>query len=201
MIQTFNIVAVVGFSLAAVLAACAVVMFFALRVKDVRDELTGKTAARSIAEIRSRAKTRKRSASQAAQRLGWSAGVSSGDLSDFADAEAWRDTAELPDGARAASALDEEGATTFLSDDEGGTTVLAGDGWQAVMWNAGGAGAGDPSGEPQDDDADDGFDGPATTLLAGDADDAGGPQDDEDDGPATTLLSHDDATASTGGAR
>ena len=187
MIQTFDIVAVVGFSLAAVLAACAVVMFFALRIKDVRDELTGKTAARSIAEIRSRAKTRKHSASQAAQRLGWSAGVSSGDLSDFADAEAWRDTAEFPDGAHAASALDDEGATTFLSDDEGGTTVLAGDGWQAVKRNAG-AGSDGPSGEPQDDDGDDGFDGPATTLLAG-------------DGPATTLLSQDDATASTGGAR
>lgn len=170
MIQTFNIVAVVGFSLAAVLAAGAVVMFFALHVKEVRDELTGKTAARSIAEIRSRAKTRKRTASQAAQRLGWSAGVSSGDLSDFADAEAWRDTAELPDGARGAAAVEDEVATTFLSDDEGGTAVLAGDG-------------------------------PATTLLAGDAHDADDPQDDEDDGPATTLLSHDDATASMGGAR
>ena len=149
MIQTFSIVAVAGFSLAAVLAAGAVVMFFALHVKEVRDELTGKTAARSIAEIRSRAKTRKRCA-----------GVSSGDLSDFADAEAWRDTAELPDDARGAAAVEDEGATTFLSDDEGGTTVLADDGPATTLL------AGDA--HDADDQQDDEDDGPATTLLSHD---------------------------------
>ncbi len=71
MSSVFNIVAIIGFACAAVLIIVAVVLFFTWHIKQVRDDLTGKTATRSIAEIRSRAKTRKRASSQAAKNYGW----------------------------------------------------------------------------------------------------------------------------------
>lgn len=81
MSQTYTIVAIVGFSLAALLILIALIMFFTLHIKQVRDDLTGKTATRSIAEIRARAKTRKRTTTQAAKRYGWEKeALSTGDL-------------------------------------------------------------------------------------------------------------------------
>ncbi len=94
MIQTYTIMAVAGFSLAAVFAVAAVALFFALRIREVRDDLTGRTAARSIAEIRSRAKTRKRPAPAAAKGLGWETEMSTDDLADFASAGAEEGRAE-----------------------------------------------------------------------------------------------------------
>lgn len=110
MSQTYTIIAIVGFALAAVCAVAAVAMFFALHIKQVHDDLTGKTAARSIAEIRSRAKTRKRT-STAAKNLGWDGKVSSAALDAFALDEDARPTNDL---------LGDEG------DDEPATTMLGG---------------------------------------------------------------------------
>lgn len=118
MIQTYTIIAIVGFALAAVLAVTAIVMFFALHIKQVRDDLTGKTAARSIVAIRSRAKTRARKEPHAAQRLGWEHEPSSAELAGFAQA------AEMP------FSQDDEDATTMFSfgndsDNEDATTMIS----------------------------------------------------------------------------
>ena len=71
MSQTFFIIAIVGFSLAVVLALIGVVMYFTLHIRCVRDDLTGKTAARAIAETRAHAKKHKRTATQVAKKYGW----------------------------------------------------------------------------------------------------------------------------------
>lgn len=120
MSQAFTILAIVGFSLAAVLSSIAIVMFFKLDIKQVHDDLTGKTATRSIAEIRARAKTRRRTVSDAGKRLGWGSsepvGMPSGPLKSRTSDSATEDI-----GAEGA-------ATTFLAEDpegEEGTTVLS----------------------------------------------------------------------------
>lgn len=124
MSQTYTILAIVGFSVAALLILVAVIMFFTLHIKQVRDDLTGKTATRSIAEIRSRAKTRKRTATQAAKRYGWE--------KDEISTDALKAAAE-GGGTRAARNTgpteEDEVATTVLeadlsSEDEVSTTVL-----------------------------------------------------------------------------
>lgn len=122
MIQTYTIIAIVGFALAAVLAITAIIMFFALHIKQVHDDLTGKTAARSIVAIRSRAKTRARKELTAAQRLGWEHEPSSAELAGFAQ------SVEAP---FIQEDEDEEGATAMLSieanfsNDEAATSLFA----------------------------------------------------------------------------
>lgn len=148
MSQTFTIIAIVGFSLAVVLIVVAVAMFFKLNIKQVRDDLTGKTATRSIAEIRARTKSRKRISTEAGKKLGWDSSepikVPSGPLKTYATGVS---TADMHDEEAATTLLsltyegeeettilggladsDGESATTFLfneSDDEGATTVLS----------------------------------------------------------------------------
>lgn len=118
MIQTFTIIAIVGFSLAAVLVVVALVIFFKLNIVQVRNDLTGKTATRSVAEIRARAKTRKRSSSEAGKKLGWEISgpikVPSGPLKSH--------TSDVLTG----DPLTEESLTTPLFDeDETETTILS----------------------------------------------------------------------------
>ncbi len=121
MSQAFTILAIIGFSLAAVLVIVAVVMFFKLNIKQVHDDLTGKTATRSIAEIRARAKTRKRTVSEAGKKLGWDSSepikIPSGPLKSYATDKVTADIGT------------EEHATTLLAEDREGeqeTTVLSG---------------------------------------------------------------------------
>ncbi|MCL2826612.1 MAG: hypothetical protein FWD72_04325, partial [Eggerthellaceae bacterium] len=85
MIHVFNIIAIVGFALSAVLLIAAAVIYQTKKIRQVRDDLTGKTAARSIAEIRLRAKKHKHTTTQAAKRYGWEKDeIPSGALSSFA---------------------------------------------------------------------------------------------------------------------
>lgn len=50
--NTWGVLAVVGYATAAVLAAIAVILFFTLHIRSVRDDLTGRTAQRAIASLR-----------------------------------------------------------------------------------------------------------------------------------------------------
>lgn len=52
MTSTFGMIATLGYSLAAVFALLAVVYYFLRHVRAVRDELTGRTAQREIADMR-----------------------------------------------------------------------------------------------------------------------------------------------------
>ena len=126
MSETYTIIAIVGFAAAVVLAVPAAIMFFALRIRQVRDSLTGRTAARSIAETRSRAQGRKRTASDAAKRLGWDQEATSGVLETFADAEAGRSTNDLHPASESATTV-LSGAPEGTGDGEGATTMLAPD--------------------------------------------------------------------------
>ncbi len=53
MTSTFGMIATLGYSFAAVFTLLAVVYYFLRHVRAVRDEMTGKTAQREIADIRS----------------------------------------------------------------------------------------------------------------------------------------------------
>ena len=135
MIQTYTIIAIVGFALAAVLAVTAIIMFFALHIKQVHDDLTGKTAARSIVAIRSRAKTRARKEPHAAQRLGWEHEPSSAELAGFAQAVEMpflQDDKDATTMFSFGSDSGSEGATTMISlntdsEDESATTMISTD--------------------------------------------------------------------------
>lgn len=50
--EAFGVVAVVGYVFAAIFAVIAVILFFTLRIRSVRDDLTGRTAERAIADLR-----------------------------------------------------------------------------------------------------------------------------------------------------
>lgn len=139
MSQTYFIIAIVGFSLAVLLVLVAVIMFFTLHIKQVRDDLTGKTAARAIAETRARAKTRKRTTTQAVKKYGWEKDIISTDdleassrpssAGESDNDEAVTSMLSLDDDETETSLLDadEEGETTCLAEDEeeGETTVLS----------------------------------------------------------------------------
>ncbi len=49
----FGLTAIICYSLAAVCVAIAVILFFVLHIRDVCDDLTGRTAQRAIAQLRS----------------------------------------------------------------------------------------------------------------------------------------------------
>lgn len=138
MIQTYTFISIIGFSLAVVLALVALIMFFALHIKQVRDDLTGKTAARAIAETRARAKTRKRSSTQAAAKYGWAkSGVSSDDLKAVARDDETK-TTMLEQGEDETIMLVEgdEGITTILDqDEETETSILSSDDGEAETSN------------------------------------------------------------------
>ena len=50
--ESFGLIATIGFTCAFVCAVVAIVMFFVLHIREVRDELTGASARRSIAQMR-----------------------------------------------------------------------------------------------------------------------------------------------------
>lgn len=50
--EAFGVVAVVGYVFAAIFAVIAVTLFFTLHIRSVRDDLTGRTAERAIADLR-----------------------------------------------------------------------------------------------------------------------------------------------------
>lgn len=50
--EAFGVVAVVGYVFAAIFAVIAVILFFTLHIRSVRDDLTGRTAERAIADLR-----------------------------------------------------------------------------------------------------------------------------------------------------
>ena len=221
MIQTYTIMAVAGFSLAAVFAVAAVALFFALRIREVRDDLTGRTAARSIAEIRSRAKTRKRPAPAAAKGLGWETEMSTDDLADFASAGAEEGRAErtgrtakkdwpgraakgeraVPDGGRGGVPWDEgcedapsEQATSLLAAEAAADKPCGADGAEAPTSLLGGA-APTASGKPAASDeaaSPDALDAPDASAAPGKPAAPDAPI--APDEAATTMLAAEQAT-------
>lgn len=118
--MTYFTIAIVGFALAAVLIAVAAIMFFTFDIRAIRDELTGKTAARSIAEIRSRAKTRKRTQSLAAKNLGWNEEISSAALNNARKPYAFEADNKVERVSEVlAGYKDTEGSTTILGREDG----------------------------------------------------------------------------------
>lgn len=50
--ETFGLIAVIGYSLAGVFAVVSVIIFVTQHIRQVRNDLTGRTAARAIAQLR-----------------------------------------------------------------------------------------------------------------------------------------------------
>lgn len=113
-----GMVSAVGFGLAAVLALCAVVTFFVLDIKGVRDEMTGRTAEREIAHMRSTTWAVRRSRERSARRL-----ITGMDADDASGHVKLRTVGGAPAGAASEDArtLEDDGATTL--EDDGATTL------------------------------------------------------------------------------
>ena len=152
MASTLGMVATIGYSLAAVFALLAVTYYFMRHVRVVRDELTGRTAQREIAEMRAgrRGRSWLGSASGAAGSVlgaarGTFGGATSGSL-HVRNVEAATNVVSSPadEGAESGTTLlgttapGTESGTTLLvaaptvagdvASDEEGTTLLSGDG-------------------------------------------------------------------------
>lgn len=129
-----GMISAVGFGLAAVLALCAVVTFFVLDIKGVRDEMTGRTAEREIAHMRSTTWAVRRSRERSARRLitgmdaddalghvklrtvgGAPAGVASEDATTLDDATTFEDATTLDDATTFEDATTIDDATTLDS--------------------------------------------------------------------------------------
>lgn len=84
--EAWGILAVVGYSLAGVLAVIALIWFFTQNIRQVRSDLTGRTAQRAIAELRSGEGNRSRffggEDRGAAARVAGALGVEGGDESE-----------------------------------------------------------------------------------------------------------------------
>lgn len=113
-----GMVSAVGFGLAAVLALCAVVTFFVLDIKGVWDEMTGRTAEREIAHMRSTTWAVRRSRERSARRL-----ITGMDADDALGHVKLRTVGGAPVGAASedATTLEDDGATTL--EDDGATTL------------------------------------------------------------------------------
>lgn len=113
-----GMISAVGFGLAAVLALCAVVTFFVLDIKGVRDEMTGRTAEREIAHMRSTTWAVRRSRERSARRL-----ITGMDADDALGHVKLRTVGGAPAGVASedATTLEDDGATTL--EDDGATTL------------------------------------------------------------------------------
>lgn len=121
----FGVIAVVGFGLAVVFAVAAAAYGVTHHVREVRDELTGRAAARAIEELRSG--HRAMGAPVSAAPGGRAPGVQSGSLQVRHGATSIPLTAEAPTAVRESkAALGDDGAEGDSS--EAGTTLLAGKG-------------------------------------------------------------------------
>lgn len=194
--EAFGMMATVGYALAAVFAALSVAIYITQHIKQVRDDLTGRTAERAIARLRDGSASRSRffggesraaSSKDAAARR--APGEGSGSLRlRRVDVGA----PEKPTGAVAA----EEAATTMLSSSgtdaigeaESATTLLS----PAADATAEGgekapetpAATGEASGRANDEGSE-----AATTLLSAAEDD----EEDEDERGTVLLSKGDDA--------
>ena len=113
-----GMISAVGFGLAAVLALCAVVTFFVLDIKGVRDEMTGRTAEREIAHMRSTTWAVRRSRERSARRL-----ITGMDADDALGHVKLRTVGGAPASVASedATTLEDDGATTL--EDDGATTL------------------------------------------------------------------------------
>lgn len=117
----FGVIAVVGFGLAVVFAVAAAAYGVTHHVREVRDELTGRAAARAIEELRSG--HRAMGAPVSAAPGGRAPGVQSGSLQVRHGATSIPLTAEAPTAVRESkAALGDDGAEGDSS--EAGTTLL-----------------------------------------------------------------------------
>lgn len=117
----FGVIAVVGFGLAVVFAVAAAAYGVTHHVREVRDELTGRAAARAIEELRSG--HRAMGAPVSAEPGGRAPGVQSGSLQVRHGATSIPLTAEAPTAVRESkAALGDDGAEGDSS--EAGTTLL-----------------------------------------------------------------------------
>lgn len=125
----FGVIAVVGFGLAVVFAVAAAAYGVTHHVREVRDELTGRAAARAIEELRSG--HRAMSAAASAASGGRVPGVQSGSLQVRHGATSIPLTAEAPTAVRESkAALSDDGAEGDSS--EAGTTLLGAIGKKGV---------------------------------------------------------------------
>lgn len=113
-----GMISAVGFGLATVLALCAVVTFFVLDIKGVRDEMTGRTAEREIAHMRSTTWAVRRSRERSARRL-----ITGMDADDALGHVKLRTVGGTPASVAPedATTLEDDGATTL--EDDGATTI------------------------------------------------------------------------------
>ena len=148
--DAYGLMATVGFALAAIIAVATTIFFFLGHVRDARDELTGRTQQRALAELRAGSVARSRffGAGQASHGSGAFAGEGSGSLHvrSWVSSEAATSPASselgptlLSDGGKTESAAtpgSEEG-TTLLgaardtaapAPSEAGTTLLGSNG-------------------------------------------------------------------------
>ena len=123
-----GMISAVGFGLAAVLALCAVVTFFVLDIKGVRDEMTGRTAEREIAHMRSTTWAVRRSRERSARRL-----ITGMDADDALGHVKLRTVGGAPAGVASEDArtLEDDGATTL--EDDGATTLEETDSGKAAV--------------------------------------------------------------------
>ncbi|KFI45537.1 hypothetical protein GA0061078_1219 [Bifidobacterium bohemicum] len=116
----FKIAAVILFSLAAVCVLVSLILYFAWHIRQIRDDLTGKTAQRRIAELRKESgrwqAASKRSAATADRGPDWSIGQVNGLLESD-------QLGDGPDG----NPLSGQGVEPHDEEDQG-TTLLAGSG-------------------------------------------------------------------------
>lgn len=114
-----GMISAVGFGLAAVLALCAVVTFFVLDIKGVWDEMTGRTAEREIAHMRSTTWAVRRSRERSARRL-----ITGMDADDALGHVKLRTVGGAPAGVASedATTLEDDGATTLEETDSGKAT-------------------------------------------------------------------------------
>ncbi len=110
-------------ALAVVLAVVAVILYFVLRIRDVRNELTGKTAERAIAQMRSTTWAERRMRESSARKL---TDVASGDDGKEKSFEVRSTT---PKSETSTTVMGDEppseAGTTLLEDAESETTLLS----------------------------------------------------------------------------
>ncbi len=106
--ELLQLVSDVALALCLVLALAAVVLFFTLHIREVRDELTGRTAERAIAQIRQTTWSERRMRESAARRVLGDGSMPSDETSSM----------------RVRSAYGPEDRTTVTAASEDATTIV-----------------------------------------------------------------------------
>ena len=222
--EAFGVVAVVGYVFAAIFAAVAVILFFTLHIRSVRDDLTGRTAERAIADLREGRGNRSRffggeergSAARSGAKSRVSVKGDSGSLklrrhsSGEEPSDATGATGAVVEDFALTTAIggdgapEPEGSTTLLGDEAAAGARTASDAAPARIPRAAapdeGASATTMLGAADAAATDEGAS--ATTLLGSSAAD-GAPDvaSSADDEPSTTLLSDDHDEKTRAGAK